>query len=293
VTFPPQQYQPQPGYPQQGHPAQAPQQPTASYGQAPQPQAPAQPLATQTVDEFFARSGGGAPSFYFDQPGAQVVGTIADMQVRQQTQIGTNAPLFFDDGTPRMQLEVTLQTQLSGWQGVKPDKIPTHNVNGQDVPKPPSEDDGKRRIYVRYKLKDALDKALAAAGKKAPAIGDQLAVRWSASETNPMGGNPIKLYEAVIKQGAPAADAFFAGGQQQAAPAPAQPAPQQQYNEPAYNPQQAYAQPTGQQPQFQQTPAAPAPQQPQAPTQQAPTQQAPTQQAPTQEPGFGAGPPPF
>jgi hypothetical protein len=282
VTFPPQQYPPQPGYPQQpqGYP-QTPQQPTGPYGQAPQPQVPQQPLATQSVDEFFARSGGGAPSFYFDQPGAQVVGTITDMQVRQQTQIGTNAPLFFDDGTPRMQLEITLQTQLSGWQGVKPDKIPTQNVNGQDVPKPPSEDDGKRRIYVRYKLKDAVDKALAAANKKAPAVGDQLAVRWSGQEPNPMGGNAIKLYEAVLRPGAPAADAFFAGSQQQAAPAPQQP---------AYDPRQAYAQPTGQQQQFQQ-PQAPA----QAP-QPGPAQPNPAAQQPApQQPGspWGAGEPPF
>lgn len=307
MTFPPQQY-PAQGYPQQpyGQP-QAPQgYPQQPYGQAPQPQQPyAQPQpqgpygqapqqqvpqgATQSVDEFFARSGGGAPSFDFAEPGAQVVGTIVDMQVRQQTKIsGPGEPkvfLFFDDGTPRMQLEITLQTQLSGWQGVK--NVPTHNVNGQEVPKPPQEDDGKRRIYVRYKLKDAVDKALEAAGKKAPAVGDQLAVRWSGSEQNPKGRDPIKLYEAQLRPGAPAADAFFAGGQQQAPPPQAAPAPQQ----PAYDPQQAYAQPTGQQPQFQGGYAPQAPQQPQqAPAPQAP----PQQQVPTPQGGqFGEGPPPF
>ena len=54
--------------------------------------------------------GGGAKSAKFDNEGDKVVGTIRDMQVKQQTDIKTGAPRTWDNGDPMMQLVVTLQT---------------------------------------------------------------------------------------------------------------------------------------------------------------------------------------
>ena len=54
--------------------------------------------------------GGGAKSAKFDREGDKVVGTILDMQVKQQTDIKTGAPRTWDNGDPMMQLVVTLQT---------------------------------------------------------------------------------------------------------------------------------------------------------------------------------------
>jgi hypothetical protein len=271
---------PNPGFQQpqqQGYPAPAaqpafPQQAQQQQPQyAPQQQAPMPQPITQNVDDWFAQNqgGGGAPSFKFSQDGDTVQGEVVHMEARQQTDMESGKPLFFDDGTPRMQLVVTLQTTLRGWQGVT--TIPTDkDANGNDVPRDPSRDDGKRRIYVKSKMQHALMEALRATGSKKLNEGDNLAVRQIGTEPNPKvkNGQPVRLFAVVHQPGNPGANAFFAGAaaQQPAAPQPA-PAPQ-----PQYAPQpQAPAPAPAPQPQY----APPAPQ-PQAPQYQQPQgQQAP------------------
>lgn len=217
---PQQGYQPQPGY------GQAPQQ----QGFAPQGQMPQQPQpATQSVDEFWAQNsggGGGAPSYDFTPQAPRVMGTIVDMKARQRTEMGTGALKFDKNGNPQMQLEVTLQTELRGWQSVKNIPVQTDPQTGQQAPQSPEHDDGKRRIYVWYTLRDALTAAMAEAGVQQPKIGDQLAVQVVGTQPNPKGREPIKVYKAWIQPGSPDAQAFFGPGQA-AAPAPAAPAPQQ------------------------------------------------------------------
>lgn len=273
-------------FPQQGWG----QQPQQGFGGQPNygaPQQGPQPV-TQSVDQFWENnsgSGGGAPSFDFSPATPRVIGTIVEMQARQQTEMSANGqgkPKFFPDGQPMMQLEVTLQTELRGWAAVK--NIPQVVVDpatGATAPKPPDQDDGKRRIYVRYKLLQALNQAIQANGGNKPKIGDKLAAWVVGTEPNKNGGNPIKLYQAALQPGSPAAEEFFGQGQAPAAP-PAQPAATQQAQQQAWGGQ---PQNVTQTPGFQQA----AQQQGfQAPAQQ-PTQQAAATFSPTQAQATGNG----
>src|SRR5690606_39712077 len=161
-----------------------------------------------------------------------------------------------------LQLEVTLQTDLRNWQGVKPDRIPTwtNPQTGQVEQQPPQNDDGKRRIYVWFKMRDAVEEAFRSAGLQQPLVGDMLAVQLVGYEPT-QGGNPTKLYKAWYQRAA-GAQAFFDQGSApaqapaaapapQAAPAPA-PAPQPA---PAFGAPPAQPAPQGF-PQAQQAPAA-------------------------------------
>ena len=58
---------------------------------------------------------GGVGSAKFDAHGDCVNGTITETpELRQQTDFDTGAPLFWDDGKPKMQLVVTLATIAIG-----------------------------------------------------------------------------------------------------------------------------------------------------------------------------------
>jgi hypothetical protein len=71
--------------------------------------------------------GGGGKAFPFEAVGDSVTGEIIHMDKRQQTHIETGAPLFWDDGNPKMMLVLQLQTDL------------------QDD----EDDDGIRNVYLR------------------------------------------------------------------------------------------------------------------------------------------------
>jgi hypothetical protein len=289
--------------PQQGHggqPGYGQQAPQQGFGGQPQqPQVP-QPI-TQSVDDYWAQNSGGgrgAPSYFFTPEAPAVRGTIVDMQARQRTEVGTGVPKFNKDGKPQMQLEVTLQTDLRGWQGVKPDKIPsqTNPQTGQSFPLPPEHDDGKRRVYVWYTLRDALQEAMQEAGVQQPKVGDMLAVQVVGTQPNPVGGNAIKVYKAWIQPGSPDAQAFFGQGQAVAPPAAPQqgfqPGPQTLAGQPNPMAQQA---PPPQQPGQQFQNAAPAQQFQAAPPAQQQAWGTPPQQAAPpapgpQDAGFGGQP---
>lgn len=167
-------------------------------------------------DDFFDGVGGGAPSFKFGDVGSFVRGTILDQFKQQQTDYADkNKKLFFDDGvTPRMQLAVTLQTELRNWE--KCAKIPK-DEQGND--KPASEDDGKRRIYIKSDMQRAVGQAIQASPQQKGGLknGGTLAVKLSGHKD--VGkGNPLSLFEAKYEPPA-AGDGFFDGGAQQAPPA--------------------------------------------------------------------------
>ena len=54
--------------------------------------------------------GGGGKAFKFETIGDTLDGTITDVQIAQQTDMESNQPLTWADGSPRMQLIVTVQT---------------------------------------------------------------------------------------------------------------------------------------------------------------------------------------
>jgi hypothetical protein len=174
-------------------------------------------------DDFFEGSGGGAPSFKFSGAIGDVVsGEVLDQFKTQQTKFGDpNTKLFFDDGAPRMQLNVTLQTALRNWDRVT--KVP---LDENDQPKPASEDDGKRRIYIKSDMQRAVGKAIREATGKGGGLrnGGTLAVKLTGFKD--VGkGNPLPLYEARYKAPEPGAEdgSFFAAGSTPPAQQPASP----------------------------------------------------------------------
>ena len=162
------------------------------------------------IDDFLL--GGGGASASFDQIGDSITGTIVSAEVKQQTDITDGKPLTWDDGSPRMQLVVTLQT----------------SDRNDD------EDDGQRRIYVKgskkagsRSLHDAVATAVRSAGAKSLEVGGTLTVTFDGEEpAKTRGFNPRKLYTATYAAPDKAAQTGDFLGTAPAAPqAPQQAAP--------------------------------------------------------------------
>jgi len=66
-------------------------------------------MSTDDIDKFL--SGGGGKAAKFDSMGDMVKGTVIDCSLSQQTSMDDNKPLFWDNGDPRMQLVIKLQTE--------------------------------------------------------------------------------------------------------------------------------------------------------------------------------------
>lgn len=137
------------------------------------------------VDDFLF--GGGGKAAKFENIGDTVEGTITDAQVSQQTDMETQQPLTWTDGSPRMQLVITLQT----------------NERSDD------NDDGLRRIFAKggkyevasgagSSLKDAIADAVKKAGAKSLDAGGTLKVGYTGEgkKTN-RGFSAPKLYRAT------------------------------------------------------------------------------------------------
>lgn len=128
-----------------------------------------------TIDPNSFLMGGGVPSAKFKNHGDEVWGVIVDASVRQQTDFETNEPLYWQDGTPRMQLVITLKTE----QHEGPD------------------DDGQRRVYAKGKMLNTIREAVKKAGAEGIAEGGKLLVRYvSDGEPKRRGMSGEKLYMA-------------------------------------------------------------------------------------------------
>ena len=133
--------------------------------------------------------GGGGKAAKFEEIGDVCEGEITDCKVSQQTDMDSGAPLFWSDGSPRMQLVVTVQTSQS---------------DGDN-------DDGQRRLYAKggnfeaatgtgRSMKDAIADAVKKAGVKSLDSGGYLKVGHTglAKKTN-RGFQAAKLYTASYK----------------------------------------------------------------------------------------------
>lgn len=128
--------------------------------------------------------GGGGKSVAFDNVGDSVTGTIESTEVRQQTDIQHGTPLTWDNGDPKMQLVVTLQTAL---------RDPAID-----------NDDGKRNVYIKGSKKagtrsthDAVASAVRAAGADGLKVGGTLTLQYVASEPSATRGfSDRKLWAA-------------------------------------------------------------------------------------------------
>jgi hypothetical protein len=163
-------------------------------------------------------TGSGAKSYFNadSQPGATVTGVIDLIEVTQVRDYQTQQPAYWNDGKPKEQIHIVLQTQL-------------RDPSVED-------DDGRRSLWIKgwgVQLK-AFREACRKAGVKSPSVGDTMSARFTGLGERGNAPQPPKLYEYAI-QHASQVDQLM--GQDQAA-----------------QPQQATAsQPQTQQTAFQQT----------------------------------------
>lgn len=158
-----------------------------------------------TAQDFLMGAGGATAKF--PTIDTSVSGRIvADPQVTQQTEYGTNKPLTWDDGRPRMQLVVQVQT----------DERDSQNA----------EDDGVRSLYVKGKsLTNAVREAVRKAGAPGLEVGGVLTVTYVA-DGQADRGNPPKLYTASYQRPvARAASEFLNSTDMSDNNAPASPTP--------------------------------------------------------------------
>jgi hypothetical protein len=147
--------------------------------------------------------GGGGKSAAFDTIGDSISGTItAEPEVRQQTDIQSGKPATWDNGDPKYQLVITLQTTLRA----------------------DDEDDGIRGVYIKgskragtRSLHDAVATAVRNSGADGLAKGGVLTIRFVGEEPSQTRGfNPRKLYEAnYVPPASGAASGDYLGTTQQ------------------------------------------------------------------------------
>lgn len=177
---------------------------------------PQQPYQAPSADDFLM-GGGGAPTAKFPTPGTTVTGRVTQKPtVEQQRDIKDNKLKFWNDGNPMMQLVVTLQTE---------ERDPSID-----------EDDGRRRLFVKGAMKNAISDAVRNAGGRGLEVGGHLTVTYTHDGVaKDRGMSPPKQYTAqyipaaAAELHAPAAPAAPAA--QQYTPPPA--APAQQHINPA------------------------------------------------------------
>ena len=144
-------------------------------------------MSNEDVNKFLFE--GGAKSFPFNKIGDIVRGTIESAELRQQTSLDDNKPIFWDDGKPRMQLVITLQTT---------------EADSED-------DDGKRTVYAkggRYEIaegegesmRDAIARSVKDAGATSIDPGDELAVGFTGLGKAKRGYSAPKLYAASFRK---------------------------------------------------------------------------------------------
>ena len=166
-------------YQQQGY-----QPPYGQYPQQAQQQAPQQRMsARQMLDALDSQSSKGAFNAQ-SQPGMSVSGVIESISASQVTDFGTRAPLFWNDGNPKLQILVTIDTGVT-------------DPNVED-------DDGRRTVYIKGwgVQKRAWQDALRRAGLHRNSDvkpGDRLTVTFTGYGEQGNAPQPPKLYEYEIE----------------------------------------------------------------------------------------------
>ncbi|MUL39605.1 hypothetical protein FZ103_00150 [Streptomonospora sp. PA3] len=160
-----------------------------------------------TANDFLM--GGGIPAAKFEQIGRVLTGAIAvPPEVQQQKDFNSGEPLFWDDGSPRQQIKLVLDT-------------------AERNPEDP-DDDGQRALYVKSGMLKAVRAAVKASRSKGLEVGGTLTITYTGDgEPSRKGLNPPKQYSATYQPPAPgaAANDVLMGGQQPPAAPPAAPAP--------------------------------------------------------------------
>lgn len=160
------QPQPQYGYPQQGYGYQQPQR---------------QPAQLSSLGDLLA---GNSAKAYFganSQPGDSVTGVIEKIETTQVNDFQTKQPAFWNDGRPKEQIHVIIQTQL---------RDPSVD-----------DDDGRRSLWIKgwgIQLK-AFREACRQAGVKIPKLGDTITERFVGLGQRGDAPQPPKVFEFHIE----------------------------------------------------------------------------------------------
>ena len=143
---------------------------------------------TQDANDFLM--GGGTKSAKFEKVGTIVKGTIvAKPELQQQRDPKDGKPLSWDDGNPKQQVKVILQTEE----------------------KDDAEDDGRRAIYIKANMLKAVQEAVKKADAKGLELGGVLAVKYvKDGEKKNKAFNAPKLYAAKYEAPDPMAMAAAA-----------------------------------------------------------------------------------
>lgn len=210
-------------------------QPMQQYGQPmPQPQQ-ARMSASQMLDQIESQSSKGAK---FERPGDRISGIIEKVTANQVSDFNTKQPAFWQDGSPKLQVLVTINTGVT-------------DPNVED-------DDGYRTVYIKgwgEQRRAWLDAIRRAGLHKASDIkpGDRFTAVFTGYGPSQNGMQPPKVMEYTIEHQSPADMAM------------SQPQPVMQ--QPAQSAQQGFVDPWSGRP-MQPAQPAPAPQPVTIPTQQ-------------------------
>jgi len=127
----------------------------------------------QSTSGFFTSA---PPAVKFEKHGDKVTGIVTGKVLRQQIDLDTGEALSWNDGTPRMQVDVTLS--------VRPQT---------------DDDDGLARIYVRGLMRTAVIAAVKANKSRDLNIGDLLTVEYTGDTEPPRKGlSGAKVYTATV-----------------------------------------------------------------------------------------------
>lgn len=178
-------------------------------------------MTTPQQDPFAAASSflsGGVTQAKWPHVGFVFEGTVTDASMSQQTDYDDGSLLTWADGSPRMQLVVTVQSQPTGktWKGLGNVETPVPN------------DNGVRRMYVKGNLQKALAQGLRDAGNAAFEVGGKVRVERIQDDAPKERKAPAHNYRVTWTPATPAADFLASSPDGPAAQAaPAAPAPGQ------------------------------------------------------------------
>ncbi|MGL4941420.1 MAG: hypothetical protein ACRC44_08760 [Bifidobacterium asteroides] len=174
---------------------------TSQPGQA--PTAPAS-MGLGSLDDLMA--GNSAPAFFTkgSKQGDTVSGVVEKIEVTQMRDFQTQQPAYWNDGKPKEQIHIIIQTSL---------RDPAVD-----------DDDGRRSLWVKgwgLQLK-ALREACRQAGVKSPRVGDTVAERFTGYRQEGNAPQPSKVYEFKVTAKDQASDLISGAAASPAAmPAPA------------------------------------------------------------------------
>ncbi|OJU44462.1 MAG: hypothetical protein BGN98_13840 [Microbacterium sp. 69-7] len=150
-------------------------------------------MSNDTLDALLA---GGGKTAKFEKIGDSYTGIVTSAETRQATNFDTGKPEFWDDGNPKKQAVINIQT--------------TERLD--------EDDDGVRAIYINAwgeKIKALREASRLAKG--APAVGDTFTATYIGDGPKPQKGFAPKLFKYEIVKGSPV-DALLGGGAEAKAP---------------------------------------------------------------------------